>query len=64
MVTHKSLLRAMMCTAMGLGPDRFRAIDVNNGGISVFIVNQRGEPMLESLNMTAHLQVDGVRYHV
>lgn len=54
-VTHKSILRALICTALGLSPERFRAIDVNNGGISVFTFNRRGEAMLQSLNMTAHM---------
>ncbi|KAJ8448018.1 hypothetical protein Cgig2_028894 [Carnegiea gigantea] len=75
-VTHKSILRALVCTALGLGPERyalmavclrnisnfrywkFRAIDVNNGGISVFNVNKKGEAMLQSLNMTAHMYGD------
>ncbi|KAL5772433.1 hypothetical protein ACOSP7_012033 [Xanthoceras sorbifolium] len=57
-VTHKSILRALICTALGLPPERFRAVDVNNGGISVFIVNQQGEAMLQSLNMTAHMYSD------
>lgn len=61
-VTHKSILRAMLCTALGLGPDRFRGVDVHNAGISTFIVNTRGEPMLSSLNRTAHLHIDGVHY--
>ncbi|KAM3700304.1 hypothetical protein ACJW30_05G088200 [Castanea mollissima] len=57
-VTHKSILRALICTALGLPPERFRAIDVNNGGISVFNFNKRGEAMLQSLNMTAHMYGD------
>ncbi|KAG1334995.1 Phosphoserine phosphatase 1 [Cocos nucifera] len=59
-VTHKSILRALICTALGLGPERFRAIDVNNGGISTFTFNRRGEPMLQCLNMTAHMYSDHV----
>ncbi|KZV51964.1 phosphoglycerate mutase 2-like [Dorcoceras hygrometricum] len=42
-VTHKSILRALICTALGLGPERFRAIDVNNGGLCVFSFNIYGE---------------------
>ncbi|XP_042501572.1 probable 2-carboxy-D-arabinitol-1-phosphatase isoform X2 [Macadamia integrifolia] len=61
-ITHKSILRALVCTALGLGPERFRAIDVNNGGISVFNFNRRGEAMLQSLNMTAHMYSD-YTYH-
>uniref|UniRef100_A0A2P2KJ56 2-carboxy-D-arabinitol-1-phosphatase n=1 Tax=Rhizophora mucronata TaxID=61149 RepID=A0A2P2KJ56_RHIMU len=59
-ITHKSILRALICTALGLGPDRFRAIDVNNGGMSVFSFNRKGEAMLQSLNMTAHMYSDHV----
>lgn len=61
-VTHKSILRALISTALGMGPDRFRAIDVNNGGISTFTVNNKGEPMLQSLNMTTHLHTNNVLY--
>ncbi|GKV45814.1 hypothetical protein SLEP1_g52859 [Rubroshorea leprosula] len=61
-ITHKSILRALICTALGLDPERFRAIDVNNGGISVFNFNKRGEAMLQSLNMTAHMYSDHM-YH-
>ncbi|GJP41630.1 hypothetical protein CLOM_g1275 [Closterium sp. NIES-68] len=62
-VTHKSLLRALLCTALGMGPDKFRAMDVNNGGMCVVMVNSRGEPMVESLNVTAHLQSQAISYH-
>ncbi|KAL8468024.1 hypothetical protein ACS0TY_031321 [Phlomoides rotata] len=61
-VTHKSILRALICTALGLGPERFRAIDVNNGGLCVFNFNKRGEAMLSALNMTAHMYTDHI-YH-
>uniref|UniRef100_J3KY34 2-carboxy-D-arabinitol-1-phosphatase n=1 Tax=Oryza brachyantha TaxID=4533 RepID=J3KY34_ORYBR len=57
-VTHKSILRALLCTALGLPPERFRSIDVNNGGMCVFTVNKRGEAMLQALNMTAHMYSD------
>ncbi|XP_061375590.1 probable 2-carboxy-D-arabinitol-1-phosphatase [Gastrolobium bilobum] len=59
-VTHKSILRALTCTALGLGPERFRSLDINNGGICVFSFNIRGEAMLEALNMTAHMYSDHV----
>ncbi|GFP98303.1 probable 2-carboxy-d-arabinitol-1-phosphatase [Phtheirospermum japonicum] len=61
-VTHKSILRALICTALGLSPERFRAVDVNNGGLSVFSFNKQGEAMLQSLNMTAHMYTDHI-YH-
>ncbi|KAG8052487.1 hypothetical protein GUJ93_ZPchr0001g30989 [Zizania palustris] len=57
-VTHKSILRALICTALGLPPERFRSIDVNNGGMCVFTVNKRGEAILQALNMTAHMYSD------
>lgn len=57
-VTHKSILRALICTALGLAPDRFRSIDIHNGGLTVFSFNKRGEPMLQSMNMTAHMYTD------
>ncbi|KAK7327887.1 hypothetical protein VNO77_21980 [Canavalia gladiata] len=59
-VTHKSILRALTCTALGLGPERFRSLDINNGGMCVFNFNIRGEAMLEALNMTAHMYSDHV----
>ncbi|KAI4296741.1 hypothetical protein L6164_036670 [Bauhinia variegata] len=59
-VTHKSILRGLTCAALGLGPERFRSLDVNNGGICVFNFNVRGEAMLEALNLTAHMYSDHV----
>ncbi|KAL4274950.1 hypothetical protein S245_069287 [Arachis hypogaea] len=59
-ITHKSILRALTCTALGLGPERFRSIDINNGGICAFNFNTRGEAMLEGLNITAHMYSDHV----
>ena len=35
-VTHKSILRALLCVAMGLPKVAFRAVDCNNGGVTVF----------------------------
>jgi serine/threonine-protein phosphatase PGAM5 len=32
-ITHKSLLRSMLCTALGLPPRQFRAIDISNGAV-------------------------------
>ncbi|XP_057871774.2 probable 2-carboxy-D-arabinitol-1-phosphatase isoform X6 [Cryptomeria japonica] len=61
-VSHKSTLRALICTALDMTPDRFRAIDINNGGISTFVFNKRGEPMLQGLNLTTHLHIDNVYY--
>ncbi|KAK9830878.1 hypothetical protein WJX81_001056 [Elliptochloris bilobata] len=61
-VTHKSILRALLCVALGLPPTAFRAVDVHNGGICNFRVNRRGEPMLVNLNLTSHMHTDGVFY--
>eukprot|EP00850_Spirogloea_muscicola_P017930 SM000159S01761 [mRNA] locus=s159:168662:171159:+ [translate_table: standard] len=61
-VTHKSILRAMLGIALGLGPDKFRAVDINNGGISVFKINKKGEPMLQALNLTSHLHNEAIFY--
>nr|XP_043623721.1 probable 2-carboxy-D-arabinitol-1-phosphatase [Erigeron canadensis] len=57
-VTHKSILRALICTALGLSTERFRAFDVNNGGITVFKFNVEGEAMLQYMNMTAHMYTE------
>ena len=35
-VTHKSILRALLCVALGLPEIAFRAVDIHNGGICVF----------------------------
>lgn len=61
-VTHKSMMRAFLCTAMGLSPTSFRAIDIHNGGVSIFRINKRGEPMLTNMNMTAHMHHNGIFY--
>eukprot|EP00873_Tetraselmis_striata_P045220 jgi/Tetstr1/465484/TSEL_010168.t1 len=61
-VTHKSILRAMMCTALGLPPSSFRSLDIHNSGVSRFRVNKQGEAMLVNLNLTTHLHMPGVHY--
>ena len=35
-VTHKSIARALLCVALGILPEGFRAIDVHNGGVCIF----------------------------
>lgn len=35
-VSHKSILRALLCVALGLPEISFRAVDIHNGGICVF----------------------------
>ncbi|KAK9787846.1 hypothetical protein WJX73_001570 [Symbiochloris irregularis] len=62
LVTHKSIMRAMMCVALGLPTSSFRAVEINNGGVSIFRINTKGEPMLVNLNMTAHMHAKDVIY--
>ncbi|DBA75506.1 TPA: hypothetical protein ACH3X1_010757 [Trebouxia sp. C0004] len=61
-VTHKSMMRAFLCTALALPPTSFRAVDVHNGGVSIFRVNKRGEAMLTNMNMTSHMHHDDIYY--
>jgi broad specificity phosphatase PhoE len=61
LVTHKSMLRAMLCTAMGLPPAKFRAIDISNGAVCILRSHARGLS-LSALNLTAHLASPEVRY--
>jgi broad specificity phosphatase PhoE len=61
-VTHKSMMRAFLCVALGLPETSFRAVDIHNGGVSIFRVNKRGEPMMTNMNMTAHMHHDSVFY--
>jgi serine/threonine-protein phosphatase PGAM5 len=63
-ITHKSLLRALLCTALGLPPRQFRAIDLANGAVCMVRVNKRGDMMLSALNLTSHLLYDNVKYQL
>jgi broad specificity phosphatase PhoE len=56
-ISHKSVLRAMFCVAMGLGPPAFRALEVHNAGVSIFWVNRNAEALLQNMNLTTHLAV-------
>lgn len=56
------MIRALICTSLGLEPSGFRSFNVQNGGISVLRVNQLGETMVESSNQIAHMYHDGVVY--
>ena len=56
------MIRALICTSLGLEPSGFRSFNVQNGGISVLRVNQLGETMVESSNQIAHMYNDGVVY--
>lgn len=35
-VTHKSILRALLCVALNLPPVSFRAFDIHNAGVCTF----------------------------
>ncbi|KAK9869095.1 hypothetical protein WJX84_011988 [Apatococcus fuscideae] len=61
-VTHKSIARALLCVALGILPTGFRAIDVHNGGICIFRVNKKGEPMLINLNLNSHMHQENIHY--
>ncbi|KAF8055096.1 2-carboxy-D-arabinitol-1-phosphatase [Scenedesmus sp. PABB004] len=63
-ITHKSLLRALLCTSLGLPLRQFRAIDLANGAVCMVRVNERGDMMLSALNLTSHLTQPGVRYNL
>mmetsp|Transcript_13781 Transcript_13781/g.50172 ORF Transcript_13781/g.50172 Transcript_13781/m.50172 type:complete len:325 (+) Transcript_13781:91-1065(+) len=54
-VTHKSILRAMIDVALGLGPESFRAFDINNAGICAFALKPGQPAVLTHLNLTFHL---------
>jgi broad specificity phosphatase PhoE len=34
-ITHKSMMRAMLCTALGMPTSQFRAIDISNGAVCI-----------------------------
>lgn len=53
-VTHKSILRALVCTALGLGPER--AIDVNNGGLCVQLQQKWRTHASEFEHDSSHVQ--------
>lgn len=61
-VSHKSVLRSLVLTAMGLSPSSFRSIEIHNGGICTFDINVHGEPALVTMNSTAHMHTEGVYY--
>ncbi len=63
-ITHKSLLRALLCCALELPHTKFRALDIANGAVCLVRGNTRGQLMLSALNLTSHLHMDGVQYHL
>ena len=60
-ISHKSTLRGMVCVALGLPPESFRAVDLHNGGLSIIRVDEFGVPMISALNTTTHM-VEGYSY--
>ncbi len=59
-VAHNAINQALLCTALGLGPEHFRTFRQNNCAVSVLNISEPGSAQLESMNQTAHLvdQVD------
>ena len=48
-VTHKSILRALLCVALNLPPVSFRAFDIHNAGVCTFrYVAAKGALLLSS----------------
>jgi phosphoserine phosphatase len=56
-VGHSGINRSLICTALGLPPDRYQTIQQANCNISIlnFPDNTLGSAQLESLNITSHL---------
>lgn len=54
-VAHNAINQALIASALGLGPQAFRQLGQNNGGISVLNFNDQGQVQLESLNQSGHL---------
>lgn len=57
-ITHKSILRSLLCTALGLPPSQFRSMDISNGGICMVRIKSNRRCMLSALNLTSHLDYD------
>jgi phosphoserine phosphatase len=57
LVGHSGINRSLICTALGLPPDRYQTIQQANCNISIlnFPDNTLGSAQLESLNITSHL---------
>lgn len=56
-VAHSGINRALLCTALGLGPESYLVLQQANCGISVLNFPHGGgaSAQLESLNLTSHL---------
>lgn len=57
LVGHSGINRSLICTALGLPPERYQTIQQANCNISIlnFPDNTLGSAQLESLNITSHL---------
>jgi probable phosphoglycerate mutase len=57
LVAHSGINRALICTAVGLGSEYYKAFEQTNCSISVLnFSGELGQPVqLESVNLTAHL---------
>ena len=53
-VTHKSIARALLCVALGILPEGFRAIDVHNGGVCIFRQALASLPLFPSCCYSMH----------
>jgi alpha-ribazole phosphatase/probable phosphoglycerate mutase len=51
---HGGSVRGILAAAFGMGPELYRRIRLDNGGITIIELNQ-GKPLLEKLNDTCHL---------
>lgn len=56
-VGHNGILRSLICTATGMGPEQYQVIRQSNCGVSVLnFAGHLGDPVqLESINLTGHL---------
>jgi hypothetical protein len=60
-ITHKSLLRSMLCTALGLPPRQFRSIDIANASVCM-VRSVRGAARL-SMRAPVFLLLANTRSH-
>ena len=56
LVTHGGTARALICTAVGLKPERFHSLQESNCGLSILeFPASSNTAQIEALNLTAHL---------
>eukprot|EP00898_Chlorokybus_atmophyticus_P007104 jgi/Chlat1/7395/Chrsp6S07424 len=61
-VSHKSILRALLGVAIGLSPSNFRAVDVANGGLCILTVSTAGLASVRAVNLSDHMTDTDVSY--